>query len=405
MTASPTAARPVRTALCTVLNDDFLLGFIALAHTFKAHHPELNLPFVIFHNHTLSTLSDESQRLIHTVYPAAVFKEVSDADYATIWAHRDGPLQTPDRLKPAFFILEAFNLRDYDRVITLDSDMLFTGPIHELLALECDFGATQAYDYEKAVHLNYFNSGVMVIGPAHLTGKTYQALLTHTLSPDYDNKKGKADQAILNDYFRLADIAIIPERFNVTKRKFPDKQIHDINAVLSGDTRILHFVGDKPWQLHLSRKELGYEILETYWEEQLQSEISGKELIKYIRLLQFKLAAHGSSLDAGARALKDRKERIAELRRITTEVDAFVEKLISTLKAAAKKKGPSLKRPDKWLGHLINPRKAQTQGFLAILQQSRREWLRQSKRLEKHIKEPAAPRPDAAKAGGPKPRA
>lgn len=280
---------PENTALCTVLSDDYVVGFLVLIGSLLRVHPNLELPFIVVHHPDLAPLSPLSRELILHAYPKVEFHEVNADLYQNVWANRDGPLATPPRLRSAFFILEAFNLGRFSRVITLDSDMLCMGDLSELFTHSAPFAATVAYAYPEGSKLDYFNSGVLVIGKTHLTGETYQRLLDHKISETYQSRKGKADQAILNDFFPINAVVELDERYNMTKRRFADPFSEHQSDPSFKDTRILHFVGGKPWQEHSAIKDISYTGVEALWWHEFHRFISLADFSRLYRMQQRRL--------------------------------------------------------------------------------------------------------------------
>jgi lipopolysaccharide biosynthesis glycosyltransferase len=45
----------------------------------------------------------------------------------------------------------------------------------------------------------------------------------------------------------LSDVNLLPERFNVTKRKYHDSAVLNSKEIESDDVVIFHYVGEKPW--------------------------------------------------------------------------------------------------------------------------------------------------------------
>lgn len=257
-----------RVAFCTVLNDDFVPGFFVTLQSLLDKNPWFNFDYYVFYSDEYSPLSLRNRELIHSIYSNVIFKAIDEDSYAHIWHETKVRLNTPDRLKPAFFIIDAFSLYDYDRVVALDADLLILGDIEELVNIEEGFSASQAVDYDKKQNREFFNSGVMVINKPILSRDIYEKLLSHQISKNYKRSFGKADQAILNDFFGLNKISLLPERFNTTKRKYRDDWVLDAPAIENGDAVILHYVGEKPWLSVKSKpEEYQYSKAEYLWSQ------------------------------------------------------------------------------------------------------------------------------------------
>ena len=254
-----------RTAVVTVVTDDFADGAVVLLKTFRRHHPDTDCSIVVLHNPEVARLSPVSMNLLRSTEPNIEFREVDLAAYERIATQRDRVLKTPERLLAAFVIIDAFRLTDFDRVVCLDSDMLVLGPLDEILDSSAEFAAVTAVDEWTGEPRGYFNTGVMVIGRPHLTGETFHDIVSNTVMTSADRERGKADQAVLNRYFETRPHDRLAQKFNVTKRMVPDTA-GPLDALLRQlDARILHFVGAKPWTVNWSERDWGYESAEALW--------------------------------------------------------------------------------------------------------------------------------------------
>lgn len=261
-------SKKTRMAFCTVLNDDFVPGFFVTLQSLLDKNQWFDFDYYIFYSDEYSPLSDRNKELILNIYPKVIFKPIDENKYGHIWHETKVRLNTPDRLKPAFFIIDAFSLYDYDRVVALDADLLILGDLTELIDIEAGFAACQAVDYDKKQNREFFNSGVMVINRPVLSPDVYNKLLSHQISKNYKRSFGKADQAILNDFFNMDDIFILPEHLNTTKRKYRDDWVLDAPAIASSDAVILHYVGEKPWVSVKSKpEEYQYSKAEYLWSQ------------------------------------------------------------------------------------------------------------------------------------------
>lgn len=409
--AVPFTAPAGRTALCTVLNDAFVPGFAVLAHTLRRQHPGIDLPFHIFHHPELAPLAPESRERIASWYPGACFHEVDASLYQTVWDNRDGRLRTPHRLKSAFFVIEAFSLRDFDRVVALDSDMIVTGDLSPLFHHPAAFAATRAIDYDAGEILDFFNTGVLVIGKPNLTGDTYRRLLDHRISDEYDTRKGKADQAIFNDFFGPEGYTELDEAFNVTKRKFPDDSFGRVEDLLDERVRILHFVADKPWDQHLDPSQARYTKLEAHWARLLKDAMSYDQLFGHLRLVhssaekrardiqherrdlakvtvtaeKAKVTAEKAKLSAEKERTFRKRERLArinELRNLTHKTGLAVENLLEQTEMLTRppEGARGLKR---WFSTLL--RSINRQRILAATTRCRDSWNKHANRMEEKI--------------------
>jgi hypothetical protein len=245
----------MKIALCSVVSNDFLDGFLCMHGSLRRHNPSWNFPILIFHNPELCPLSDHAQARIAAECPEGRLVEVDNAEYGEIFDYARNVLKTPDRLKAAFYILEAFCLEEFDMVVCLDSDLLILGSLDYLLAEPRRFSAVRAREPKNNNPAGFVNTGVMTIGLPYLAKgmkrRFMDALSKHRPKPG----SGKADQAMVNIFFPNSRIHYLPTKFNYTKRilahemGFPAAtSAAEVRAHLRRrDVRVLHFVAEKPW--------------------------------------------------------------------------------------------------------------------------------------------------------------
>jgi len=138
-----------------------------------------------------------------------------------------------------------FKIKNYDKIIFLDADMICLSNIDELFTLNCDFGAVyhpypdgygsqtihkyNLFDYSKA-----FNAGLMIINKKFLCDSVYESLI-------YLSKKEEwlGNQGPLNIYFN-DKVTILPSNYFLTTPLIKTKDLTNI--------KFLHFGGSKkPW--------------------------------------------------------------------------------------------------------------------------------------------------------------
>jgi len=280
----------MKVALCSVVSDEFVAGFIAMYRTLVQHNPTWSeYPFFVFSQVDNCRLSDQGKALIAAHCEKALFVEVNNDDYAGIHHYAETVIGTPPRLRAAFYILESFRLHNFDIVVSLDSDMLILGSLEELLWEKNRFSAVRARDSSSNAPARFVNTGVMVVGnyylnPAILKDFT-KALKTRPLLKG----SGKADQAIINIFFQNETINYLLGKFNYTKRtvhnQMGKKAIADINRVRAfladQDVRVLHFVGEKPWDTKMVAEELEYAALEDIWYQTFY-EVASVEAVQWL---------------------------------------------------------------------------------------------------------------------------
>lgn len=262
---SRSGTRPRSSCVATVVSDPFVYGAIVMLASFRRENPWFDGDFVILHDATYSPLSPKNRELIARAAPNVVFHAVDSSRFDRIFRFAEEVVLTPKRLRAAFLILESFTLDQYERVVTLDSDMIILGSLQLLFQLEHDFCVVRAYDNVLDLPLPYFNTGTMVI-----RGDLLDADMLNTISNSLEGvavnrDHGKADQAVLNVFFRDRIKTYIDVRYNFSKRLVPTDETDVLKFFRDRDVRVLHFLGEKPWNLKIKDQERDYRRLEDLW--------------------------------------------------------------------------------------------------------------------------------------------
>ncbi|MFC9954135.1 glycosyltransferase [Streptomyces prasinus] len=232
-----------RVAFASYVDENYLPGFLALLRSLALSNPGVCEDFVVLHD----DLRPGSIARIRALHPRIVLRRVDTEHYDT---YKKGD-QDNYLVRKAYFILDVFRLREYDTVITLDTDMVVLGDLGELLRLREGLAAVPQFFYGQ----HKLNSGLLVIQREYL-GDAFCAKLDATgRSGDYE--LDKHDQGILNAVLD-GDFVRLDARYNFVKRRLSgDLPVPD-------DTAILHFTGrHKPWQ----GGEAGYGRAEERWRE------------------------------------------------------------------------------------------------------------------------------------------
>lgn len=255
----------MRTCIMTVVNDRFLFGAITMMRSFRAHNPGFAADFVALTNRENAQLSPEARALLEADVPGVRIIDLPSEPFSRILGFAETVVETPPRLRAALFILEAFRTAEYDRVITLDSDMLVTGDLSRLLAIEAPFAVVRAVDWMTEQPLPFFNTGTMVIRRDHPHAVRFERIEAALDVERVDPNHGKGDQAILNVALRMQPHHVIDERYNFSKRRALRDGIATPAVLAERDVRVLHFLGQKPWNLKTRWSETLYGPLEALW--------------------------------------------------------------------------------------------------------------------------------------------
>ncbi|MER5429681.1 glycosyltransferase [Streptomyces sp. NPDC002588] len=234
-----------RIAFASFVDENYLPGFLVLLRSLALSNPDVCEDFLVFHD----DLRPASVAAIRALHPRVQFRRV-DADHYDSYVKGD---QDNYLVRKAYFILDVFRIRDYDTVITLDTDMVVLGPVKELLMLRHGLAAVPQFFYGDKTRM--LNSGLLVIQKEYLTDEFCAKIDAIGRSGKYE--LDKHDQGILNALLD-GDFVDLDPKYNYVKRR------------LSGDlpvpeeTAVLHFTGrHKPWQ----GGEAGYGQAQERWAE------------------------------------------------------------------------------------------------------------------------------------------
>ncbi|MEV6760663.1 glycosyltransferase [Streptomyces sp. NPDC051105] len=232
-----------RIAFASYVDENYLPGFLVLLRSLALSNPGVCEDFVVLYD----DLRPASIAKIRALHPRIVLQRVNDTHYDSyVKGDQDNYL-----VRKAYFILDIFRLRDYDTIITLDTDMVVLGGLGELLELREGLAAVPQFFYGQ----HKLNSGLLVIQKEYLSDEFCAKIDKTGRSGEYE--LDKHDQGILNAVLD-GDFVRLDAKYNFVKRR------------LSGDlpvpeeTKILHFTGrHKPWQ----GGESGYAQAEERWRE------------------------------------------------------------------------------------------------------------------------------------------
>jgi lipopolysaccharide biosynthesis glycosyltransferase len=279
-------AAPVKTScVATVVSDPFVYGAIVMLASFRRENPWFEGDFVILCDETYSPLSPKNRELIARTVPNVRFHAVDTSRFERIFRFAEDVVLTPKRLRAAFLILECFTLSEYERVLTLDSDMVVLGSLQLLFQLEQEFCVVRAYDNVLDLPLPYFNTGTMMIRGSMLDADMLETI-SHSLEGVKVNRDhGKADQAVLNIFFRDKVKTYLDVRYNFSKRLVPTSDVDVLKFLREKDVRVLHFLGEKPWNLKIKDSERDYRRLEDLWLKYFFSVSSADARFRFTREL------------------------------------------------------------------------------------------------------------------------
>jgi lipopolysaccharide biosynthesis glycosyltransferase len=247
--------------LTTVTTDSFMPGTLVTLYSFLKHNRWFTGDIVVIHDE----LSEEYRTHLVNLDQRVKFLKVSEhlllrvAEVAKVFPEFA-------QKEARFFSLETFRLRDYEKVLFCDSDLLFRRSIEDLFDLPqplivCGDGAyyhgrgrkwrgEQSANKNNALSLyDTFNSGVFLADKSLLTDENYAGLLNLVDSRTYQTPNMKlADQVMLNLYF-AGQQYLVSGTYNYLLAH--RAAIYEREGLGFMDARVLHFnVRYKPWLAH-----------------------------------------------------------------------------------------------------------------------------------------------------------
>ncbi|MGH0218066.1 glycosyltransferase [Sinorhizobium meliloti] len=231
-------------AFVSFVDNEYIDGFLALLRSLVLNNPNIEQDYIIL----FDDLNAGNALKIKQLYNRIVFRKIDREPYTKF---KKG-FRANYLYEKAFFILDAFRISGYRRLLCLDTDMVIVGRIDDLFDLDVGLAACpQYFDSDGGRRLN---SGVLVISPGALGADAWQKIVEIGESGDYELEKH--DQGILsrifgNSYYRLSP------NYNSVKRRLKGKGV-------GKEVRVVHFTGAlKPWH----GSEVGYEKLQATWKQ------------------------------------------------------------------------------------------------------------------------------------------
>jgi lipopolysaccharide biosynthesis glycosyltransferase len=263
---------PEKYAITTILDETFSDYFYVFLNSFLENNTWFSGDIVILYNYDLSFLSNQKINQIKLLYKNIVFKKIETERYEdTINLFKSRVNSSFHRFIPSIFTIEAFNLIEYDKVLYLDSDMLVVNNIIELFKMKGNIIATR--DTSKYIRENeikpindinlVLNGGFLLLdGDFIRSDKHVQNMLD--LFPSL-SKPTFLDQSLLNEYFKKFEVLFISSDYNLLKRCFDDSRVDELKNSLN-DIKIIHYVGEKPWNDKVKDFEKKYKVIENLWQ-------------------------------------------------------------------------------------------------------------------------------------------
>ena len=270
--------RHAKICFVTAATERFVPGALVTIGTFLKHHPRLDADVVVIHDGLSEAKRDRLAAAFDRIRFALVSSELRDRAVrlaAALPHHRI----TPEH----FYILDAFRLAGYRKVLCCDSDLLFRAPIGELFDSNATLLCCPARDslfgrrLDAATFLpigeparsgppdrgrregdppaggrpvleNVFNAGLLLFDGRVMGEAAYSELLAG-VSPERlrDVRCRIGDQVLLNRYF-AGRRTMISSTYNFLLPHAA--RIREREGLDAADAKVLHFTRPvKPWML------------------------------------------------------------------------------------------------------------------------------------------------------------
>ena len=274
----------MKTAIATVVTQDFVPGTLVTLFSFLKHNPWFNGDIC----------------LIGVDAPFGQIKQILDYDRVRVERVSEDLVTRCDQLAEVhdqykrriaqFYSLEVFRLTGYDRVLFVDSDLLIRGDLSELFSSGSKVLASgDGYYYKGFSHdrttfekvemrvdddperMNAFNAGVMALDGSMITRKRYTEMVKMISVENFSRfSTNHSDQLIFNLQFEN-DVEFISGKYNYRIGVGPEMKKAD--GVGLHDAHVIHFTAKKkPWRLMeaLKASKRNQDYLQTYlwWHEE-----------------------------------------------------------------------------------------------------------------------------------------
>lgn len=229
----------------TVASDDYVDGVIALYKSIKKHHPDFNNDFKIVYHNTYCPLNQQSQQKLLKFYDKFIFQEATLDEFKI----HNMKIKHPRFNYACLLSLYAFNQPKYNKVIFLDSDLIFIRPFKHLEEIQADFIGVKdkkiKFPVNKIVKKDKgmeVNVGLLVIGNKYNNQETFNTLIEIMHSK---RRVKLPDQEVINIFFNGKEMLFLPLEWNRQVRDFYPNGKHE--NFKKGKDICLHFCGPKPW--------------------------------------------------------------------------------------------------------------------------------------------------------------
>lgn len=257
---------PDRFAIFASTSDDYFAGTCVALASFMEFNPWYKGDIVI----ATHDLSDDRQQFLVDSFDNLIIQSIEPRLYKAAWVLAEEFSYAPYKAR-IFYNLQAFLLEGYDRILKIDTDMLFRGDIKELFQLTSVIAGSPARPFYKNMSRSakdlslvtadhhdaiefWMNAGLYSIDGKSSSAE-FEKLIAY-LNVDFwrTNQSRHTDQVVINLHFN-GSIESLSPRYNYL---VPDESgIRSHSGVAMKDALVWHFNDHhKPWLLNKLPREL-----------------------------------------------------------------------------------------------------------------------------------------------------
>jgi len=118
---------------------------------------------------------------------------------------------------------EVFNIKGYDKILFIDSDVLIMQKIKDIFDIDCNIAMA------KEIKRTCYNAGVILISKKYLNENSYNEIFYHVKNESIFGR----DQAVYNEYFK--DVTELDQKWNTMITEVDDIDVFK-------DVKILHYI-------------------------------------------------------------------------------------------------------------------------------------------------------------------
>lgn len=238
----------MKRAFVTTLDDRYVSGFLITLNSLLKSSKNFDYDLIIFE---WGELSDDNKKIISKLYQKIIYKNIKQESYIE---HKfDSTFR--EWTYNCNYRFDIFTLKEYEKIIYFDCDIIFELSADEMMETDADFGACVMPSYSEYPQVEgskIFNAGLMVIGQKYLNDGVKNDLIeiANQKPPNIltteEQTKWIGNQPILNKYF-LDKITWLPLTFNTLTQ--------DVTIETFDEKVNYHFIGNKkPWAKSKSEK-------------------------------------------------------------------------------------------------------------------------------------------------------